>query len=224
MHSPLPQWNSRAEQGLLSCRGPDGWGVPQCFGHSSEPSSQSGSPSQAQSWGMHMELLHWKLAGPQVGMGQDASSEPSKQSRSKSQTNFGAMHLPSLQRNSSWEHVLGAAGTDGRGQPGHRGNHSPIPTPTHCTDGDTEVRRGQSAVSGLQAVVRGPGRQPPSSWAPLGLSFLICSCLKVLLEDWDVKVHGNLYLRVYAGNYSRYLIINIVEKKKKKNICVSVCN
>ena len=171
MHSPLPQWNSRAEQGLLSCRGPDGRGVPQCFGHSSEPSSQSGSPSQAQSWGMHMELLHWKLAGPQVGVGQDASSEPSKQSRSKSQTNFGAMHLPSLQRNSSWEHVLGAAGSDRRGQPGHRGNHSPIPTPAHCTDGDTELRRGQSAVSGLRAVARGPGRQSPSSWARSGPQF-----------------------------------------------------
>ena len=195
MHSPLRQWNSRAEQGLLSHAGTDGWGSPQRCGHSSEPSSQSGSPSQAQSSGMQVVLLHWKLAGPQVGTGQDTSSEPSKQSRSESQTNFGAMHLPSLQRNSSWEHVLGAAGTDRRRQPGQRGASHHIPTPAHRTDGDTEPRRGQSPVVRSSRQWSGTLNTEPLPWPedcpapgpPLCLSSLICLCLKALLRTWGVK-------------------------------------
>lgn len=129
IHSPLRQWNSKAEQGLSpfadACRSP------QCCGHSSELSSQSGSSSQTHSSGMQVELLHWKLEGPQVDMGQEASSEPSKQSRSESQTKLGKMHFPSWQRNSSWEHVLGAAGqvrelkTTNRSQGAPTSQHQP---------------------------------------------------------------------------------------------------
>lgn len=123
MHSPLRQWNSKAEQGLSPFA--DVWRSPQCCGHSSELSSQSGSSSQTHSSGMQVELLHWKLAGPQVDVGQEASSEPSKQSSSESQTKLGKMHFPSWQRNSSWEHVLGAAGPVGEWKMTNRSQGAP---------------------------------------------------------------------------------------------------
>lgn len=123
MHSPLRQWNSKAEQGLS--RFADLPRSPQRCGHSSELSSQSGSSSQTHSSGMQMELLHWKLEGPQVDVGQEASSEPSKQSRSESQTKLGKMHIPSWQRNSSWEHVLGAVGWVGERKMTNRSQGAP---------------------------------------------------------------------------------------------------
>uniref|UniRef100_A0A3P8P3L6 Uncharacterized protein n=1 Tax=Astatotilapia calliptera TaxID=8154 RepID=A0A3P8P3L6_ASTCA len=58
------------------------------WGHSSDPSEQSLSPSQRHIAGTHIELLHWKERELQVGLGQDASSEPSEQSLSLSQTNI----------------------------------------------------------------------------------------------------------------------------------------
>lgn len=138
MHSPLRQWNSKAEQGLSPFA--DTWRSPQCCGHSSELSSQSGSSSQTHSSGMQVELLHWKLEGPQVDVGQEASSEPSKQSRSESQTKLGKMHFPSWQRNSSWEHVLGAAGRVGERKMTNLSQGAPtyLSTPAQFIDGDIE--------------------------------------------------------------------------------------
>uniref|UniRef100_A0A6Q2YH39 Uncharacterized protein n=1 Tax=Esox lucius TaxID=8010 RepID=A0A6Q2YH39_ESOLU len=85
MHSPLPQWNSCVPQvfgvGLVSLPA-------QFWGHSSEPSAQSASPSQAQRLGTHT-----------VAVGQDVSSEPSEQSLSLSHTNDLAMHWPLEQLN-----------------------------------------------------------------------------------------------------------------------------
>lgn len=106
MHSPLPQRNSSAEQwwaGEDVCP-PE----PQFWGHSSEPSRQSASPSQDHRRGMQMVLLHWKDAELQVAGGQEASSLPSSQSASSSHTNEDDTHWPFLQRNSVSVHCLGA--------------------------------------------------------------------------------------------------------------------
>lgn len=81
-----------------------------------------------------------------MGVGQDASSEPSKQSQSESQTNPGAMHFPSWQRNSSEEHVLGAAQTDGR-QPRHVvSQHQPVLHQPVLQNEDTEQGEARSQV------------------------------------------------------------------------------
>uniref|UniRef100_A0A3Q2WE64 Uncharacterized protein n=1 Tax=Haplochromis burtoni TaxID=8153 RepID=A0A3Q2WE64_HAPBU len=76
------------------------------WGHSSDPSEQSLSPSQRHIAGTHIELLHWKERELQVGLGQDASSEPSEQSLSLSQTKLLDMHWPLAQRNSRSSHCL----------------------------------------------------------------------------------------------------------------------
>lgn len=86
IHSLLPQWNSREEQGPLT-RSEAVSRPPQFCGHSSEPSSQSTSASQAHRLGMHVDELQRKWAGPQVETSQWASSEPSRQSRSPSHRN-----------------------------------------------------------------------------------------------------------------------------------------
>lgn len=126
IHSLLPQWNSREEQGLLTPL--EAVSRPWQFcGHSSEPSTQSTSPSQAQRLGMHMDELQRKWAGPQVVAWQWASSEPSRQSRSPSHTNCGEMHLPSWHRKSSWEHVLG-------GQPCSSESFSQSTCPSHLQE------------------------------------------------------------------------------------------
>lgn len=105
IHSPLPQWNSSAEQRWAAADG--GLTVPQFWGHSSEPSGQSVSPSQAHRRGTHMVLLHWKDPELQVTGGQDASSLPSSQSDSSSHTKEADTHWPLLQRNSELVHCLG---------------------------------------------------------------------------------------------------------------------
>lgn len=107
IHSPLPHWNSRREQGLGA---PSGARVPQFWGHSSEPSEQSASPSQAHRRGTHTELLHWKEVELQVLGGQEASSLPSSQSNSSSHTKEADTHWPLLQRNLLSVQCLGAVG------------------------------------------------------------------------------------------------------------------
>lgn len=93
-----------AEAGLL---------VPQFCGHSSEPSAQSASPSQAHRRGTQTVLLHWKAVALQVVGGQEASSLPSSQSASSSHTKEAETHWPLPQRNSLFVHCLGAEGEDG---------------------------------------------------------------------------------------------------------------
>uniref|UniRef100_A0A3B3BLV0 Uncharacterized protein n=1 Tax=Oryzias melastigma TaxID=30732 RepID=A0A3B3BLV0_ORYME len=68
----------------------------QLWGHSSEPSGQSMSPSQAHRRGTQMLLLHWKDVELQVMGGQEASSLPSSQSSSSSHTKEPEMHWPFL--------------------------------------------------------------------------------------------------------------------------------
>lgn len=81
----------------------------QFFGHSSDPSVQSTSPSQSHWAGTHIKLLHWKDWGLQVGSGQDISSEPSEQSFSLSQTNILDMHWPLAHWNWLAKHCFTAA-------------------------------------------------------------------------------------------------------------------
>lgn len=106
MHSPLPQRNSRDEQWWAT--GASDFWVPQFWGHSSEPSEQSASPSQAHRRGTQTVLLHWKDAELQVRGGQEASSLPSSQSASSSHTKEDDTHWPLLQRNSLFVHCFGA--------------------------------------------------------------------------------------------------------------------
>lgn len=108
MHSPLPQWNSRTEQRWVATTA--GFITPQFWGHSSEPSAQSTSPSQAQRRGTQAELLHWKDVPLQVTGGQETSSLPSSQSASSSHTKEVDTHWPFLQLNSFFVHCLGAKG------------------------------------------------------------------------------------------------------------------
>uniref|UniRef100_A0A3B3WJ71 Uncharacterized protein n=1 Tax=Poecilia mexicana TaxID=48701 RepID=A0A3B3WJ71_9TELE len=86
--------------------------VAQFCGHSSEPSEQSASPSQAHSRGTQTVLLHWKDKPLHVIGGQETSSLPSSQSASLSHTKEEETHWPFVQRNSESEHRL-AAGIDG---------------------------------------------------------------------------------------------------------------
>lgn len=81
--------------------------VAQFSGHSSEPSEQSSSPSQAQSRGTQTVLLHWKDAELQVIGGQEASSLSSSQSASLSHTKAEETHWPLVQVNSESVHSLG---------------------------------------------------------------------------------------------------------------------
>ena len=81
---------------------------PQVWGHSSEPSAQSASPSQAHRRGTQTVLLHWKDVELQVMGGQEASSLPSSQSASSSHTKEDDTHWPFVQRNSVSVHCLGA--------------------------------------------------------------------------------------------------------------------
>lgn len=90
IHWPLAHWNSWAAH----CTVFSGCFPGQFEGHSSDPSSQSSSPSQRHRSGTHTELLHWKDPGLQVGLGQDFSSEPSEQSLSLSQTKELDRHWP----------------------------------------------------------------------------------------------------------------------------------
>lgn len=104
IHSPLPQRNSRDEHwwaGAVS-----GLCVPQLLGHSSEPSEQSTSPSQAHRRGTQTVLLHWKDVALQVTGGHDASSLPSSQSASSSHTKEADTHWPLPQRNSDCGHCF----------------------------------------------------------------------------------------------------------------------
>lgn len=80
--------------------------VPQVLGHSSEPSAQSVSPSQAHRRGRQMVLLHWKDEALQVTGGQEASSLASSQSASSSHTKEDDTHWPFLQRNSLFVHCF----------------------------------------------------------------------------------------------------------------------
>lgn len=82
--------------------------VPQFLGHSSEPSAQSASPSQAHRRGMQTVLLHWKDVALQVAGGQEASSLASSQSASSSHTKEEDTHWPFPQRNSVLVHCFGA--------------------------------------------------------------------------------------------------------------------
>lgn len=108
MHSPLPQWNSRE---VHWCAGTvSALGVPQLLGHSSEPSEQSTSPSQAHRRGTHTVLLHWKDVALQVAAGHDASSLPSSQSASSSHTKDADTHWPLAQRNSVRGHSRDTVG------------------------------------------------------------------------------------------------------------------
>lgn len=66
--------------------------MPQCWGHSSEPSAQSVSPSQAHRRGTHTPLLHRKDVALQVAGRQEASSLPSSQSASSSHTKEDDTH------------------------------------------------------------------------------------------------------------------------------------
>lgn len=82
--------------------------MPQFRGHSSEPSEQSVSPSQAHRRGTQTLLLHWKDAALHVTGGQEASSLPSSQSASSSHTKEDDTHWPFPQRNSPSVHRFGA--------------------------------------------------------------------------------------------------------------------
>uniref|UniRef100_A0A8B9H9K2 Uncharacterized protein n=1 Tax=Astyanax mexicanus TaxID=7994 RepID=A0A8B9H9K2_ASTMX len=75
IHSPLLQWNSCSWQGVGGA-----FCCPQFWGHSSEPSAQSASPSHAHT--------------VQVGGAQEASSLPSEQSDSSSHTNEPSSSRP----------------------------------------------------------------------------------------------------------------------------------
>lgn len=110
MHSPLPQRNSREEHWWVAAEG--GLFVPQFWGHSSELSGQSVSPSQAHSRGTQTVLLHWKAVALQVTGGQEASSLPSSQSASSSHTKEADTHWPFLHRNSVSMHCLGTKRVD----------------------------------------------------------------------------------------------------------------
>lgn len=140
MHSPLPQRNSMEEHwcaGTLS-----GLGDPQLLGHSSEPSEQSASPSQAHRRGKHTVLLHWKDAALQVTAGHDASSLPSSQSASSSHTKEADTHWPLPQRNSVLGHCLDAGRVEDTGGEGKFGVGKRC-----CTINRQEKKRKKIAIS-----------------------------------------------------------------------------
>ena len=113
IHKPLAHSNSTLLHVALGALGVT---PAQARAPSSEPSEQSSSPSQAQNWGTHTLLSHWKEPWAQVGAGQEASSEPSGQSASSSQRKEEEMHSPLSQRNSpSVQFLATGDGRKGRG-------------------------------------------------------------------------------------------------------------